>query len=310
MISKCSCRYVIISVIVILTILSACGNEEHPKRVSLTKRGSQSPEGQVLQRPGTLNFGFDLRLNPKEDVRIYNPFLKYLERNTGNRFSIVFSKKYRETIENLGNGITHFAALGPVSCIIAKKKYGAGCLVMGVNEEGKAEYRAVIFTRLDSPIKSITDLKGRRFAFGNRYSTQGHVIPRKMLEDAGISLDDLGGYAYTGSHVETVRAVLSGEYDAGGMQDTLAKRLVSEGKIKIIAVSKSYPSSLICYNKNVDPRIVKSVKIALLAFDPKGKDLGFLVDWDRTEMPNGFTEVHDERLNEIMNLTIRYGLLK
>ena len=181
---------------------------------------------------------------------------------------------------------------------------------MGLNEEGKAEYKAVIFTRLDSPINSISDLKGRRFAFGSKYSTQGHIIPRKMLEDEGIKLEDLAGYVFTGSHVETVRAVLSGEYDAGGMQDTLAKRLASEGKIRIIAISKPYPSSLICYNRNVAPATVKSVKEALLDFDPKGKDASILIDWDRTEMPNGFTVVHEDRLQEIMDLTTRYGLLR
>ncbi|MFN3479685.1 MAG: phosphate/phosphite/phosphonate ABC transporter substrate-binding protein, partial [Thermodesulfovibrionales bacterium] len=275
----------------VILAMFGCGDSEIPKKVNLNKRNHNNAQGNYIRQldVGSLRFGFDLRLGPKEDVRIYLPFLRYLEHNTGNRFSLRFTEKYEDTVENLGKGITHFAALGPVNCILANKRYGTGCLVMGLNSDGKPEYRAVIFTSINSPIESLKDLKGKTFAFGDRYSTQGHIIPRKMLEDKGISLEDLKGYVFTGSHANTARAVLNGEYDAGGIQDTLAMRLVSEGKIKILATSKPYPSSLICYNKNVDPVILKAVKAALLSFDPKGKHAGILVDWDKTEMPNGFT---------------------
>lgn len=266
----------------------------------------------MQERPseaGSLKFGFDLRLGPKEDVKIYLPFLRYLEQNAGNKFSLRFTEKYEDTVENLGKGITDFAALGPVNCVLATEKYGAGCLVMGLNQEGKPEYRAVIFTRMDSPIENLKDLKGRTFAFGDKYSTQGHLIPRKMLEDSGVTVENLKSYAFTGSHVNTAKAVLNGEYDAGGMQDTLAKKLVAEGKIKILALSKPYPSSLICFNKNVDPTILKAVKTTLLSFDPKGKQAGILVDWDRTEMPKGFTEYNESSLKEVKELVRKYGIL-
>ena len=304
----------LLSFILLLLLLYGCGDREVSKKVSLERRikTAERDNGADNLQPdaGALKFGFDLRLGPKEDVRIYLPFLKYLEQNSGNRFSIRFTEKYEDTVENLGNGITHFAALGPVNCVLAKEKYGAGCLVMGLNSEGKAEYRAVIFTRADSPVKSLKDLKGKTFAFGDRRSTQGHIIPRKMLEDAGITPANLKGYSFTGSHTNTVRAVLNGEYDAGGIQDNLAKRLVKEGNIKVIAVSKPYPSSLICYSKYVDSLIIKAVKSTLLSFDPKNKHKKQLVDWDKTEMPNGFTEFDSATLEEIKTLTYKYGLLK
>jgi len=307
-------RKTLFIVVITLAFLSlpihSCKDREVSKKVSLSKRSPVTENHIKFSDVGSLKFGFDLRLGPREDVKIYLPFMYYLEQNTGNRFSLRFTEKYEDTVENLGKGITHFAALGPVNCILANKKYGTGCLVMGLNSDGKPEYRAVIFTRANSPIKNIKDLKGKTFAFGDKYSTQGHIIPRKILEDAGIALGDLKGHVFTGSHANTARAVLNGEYDAGGIQDTLAKRLLSEGKIKILATSKPYPSSLICYNKNVDPVILKAVKAALLSFDPKGKHAGILVDWDKTEMPNGFITYNESSMREIKDLTIKYGLLK
>jgi phosphonate transport system substrate-binding protein len=305
-------RYFLIFLCFFSVISSGCTQKEKAKKVSLNRR---APEASVKiddSQKDTLWFGFDLRLDPKDDVRIYTPFLKYLENTTGKRFSIKFTEKYEDTIENLGNGVIHFAAIGSLSYVVGREKYGYGIkyLVSGVNKDGDAKYHAVIFTRPESNLHDINDLKGKSFAFGARMSTQGHLIPRKMLEDAGITLKDLSRYLYTDSHINTVRAVLNGEYDAGGIQDTLAKQLAAEGKIKILKVSRPYPSSLIAYNGAVDSETVKAVKSALFAFEPVGRHKDMIVDWDKTEMPLGFTTVNEYEFYNVAILARKYGLLK
>lgn len=290
-------------------ILPGCSQQETPKKVSLSKRtDGVSKEAEDTQKD-ILYFGFDLRLGPKEDVRIYTPFLRYLEKATNRQFRIKFTEKYEDTVENLGKGVTHFAAVGTLSYVIGRERYGIKYLVSGVNKEGDPKYHAMIITRPESPIYDLKDLKGRSFAFGSRMSTQGHLIPRKMLEDAGITLNDLSYYLYRGSHVNAVRAVLRGECDAGGIQDTLAKRLAAEGKIRIIKVSKPYPSSLIAYNSDVDSATVEAVRAALLAFDPTGKHKDMLYEWDKTEMPLGFTVIDETWIEDVAVLAKRYGLL-
>ena len=291
-------------------LVGGCEQKEIPKKVNLDRRAPLPAPYNPQHEIKSLKFGFDLRLGPKEDVRIYQPFLLYLEQNVEKKFSLRFSEKYEDTAENLGKGITHFAAIGPVNSILAKRSYGIGCLVMGLNSEGKPEYRAALITRIDSQLRDIDDLRGKSFAFGDRFSTQGHVIPRQMLEESRITLKDLKNYVFSGSHANTARLVLNGEYDAGGIQDTLAQRLSAERKVKILAISKPYPCSLICYTKDVDPAIVRRVKAVLLSFDPMGKHAAILKDWDRTEMPHGFTEYQKGSLAEIKELCDRYGLLK
>ena len=295
-----------------LLLFSGCAKEETPKKVSLANKDKGVETSEKIDNTGkdALWFGFDLRLSPKEDVRIYTPFLRYLEKATGRHFHIKFTEKYEDTVDNLGKGVTHFAAIGSLSYVVGESKYGIKYLVSGVNKDGDPRYQAVIFTRPQDNIQELKDLKGKRFAFGSMMSTQGHLIPRKMLEDAGITLKDLSRYVYTGSHFNAVKAVLNGECDAGGIQDTLAKRLAGEGKIKIIGVSKPYPSSLIAYNKSVDSRTVEAVKTAFLAFEPTGKHKGMLIDWDKTEMPLGFTVLNEFELNNVAAIARKYGLFK
>ncbi len=294
----------------LLFVSSACVKEETPKKVSLSKKTVDTVEEIEYPPQDTIWFGFDLRIGPKEDVRSYIPLLKYLESSTGRRFRIKFSEKYEDTVDDLGKGVTHFAAVGTLSYIIGEAKYRIKYLVNGVNQEGDTTYHSIIFTAPKSSISNLKDLKGKCFAFGSKMSTQGHLIPRKMLEEEGITLNELGKHIYTSSHLETVKSVLNGECDAGGIQDVLAKNLLSEGKIKILKISEPYPGSLIAYNNSVDSKTVEAVRAALLAFEPTGKHKDMLVDWDKTEMPMGFTKVNELELEKVKALARGYGLLK
>ncbi len=297
--------------IYLLVLLSGCTEQEASKKVSLkpSEQKSFTVTNEQDQIPKKYYFGFDLRLAAKDDVKIYLPFLKYLSDHTGLVFLLKLSMHYESNLEKFGNGQIDFAALGPVSAIIAMDKYRAKCLVIGLNGDSKPEYKAVIFTSLNSTINSLSDIKGKSFAFGDRLSTQGHIIPRKMLEDAGITLKDFSRYTYTGSHANTAKAVINGNYDAGALQDNMAYRLEKESRIKILSVSKPYPSSLICSRGDIPGHIIGQIKKALLEFSPQGKHKDLLYDWHKTEMPMGFAPLQQEQLNEVRGLIKRYGIM-
>ncbi len=295
--------------ILMVFLLISCSEQGNIKVVSL-KPAQNSIEYKSKRQPSPqiYYFGFDLRLSAKDDVKIYLPFLKYLTDNTNIPFSLKLSERYESNLENLGRGDIHFAALGPVSAVIAMDKYNARCLVMGLNHESRPEYRAVIFTTPESIINRVSDLRGKTFAFGDRFSTQGHLIPRKMLEDEGITLKDFKRHTYTGSQANTAKAVLNGNFDAGALQDNMAYRLQREGRIKIIAVSKPYPSSLICSHVAIPEDKINKVLKALLSFDPSNRHKDILFDWHKTEMPMGFVEFTDSYLNEVRRLLKRYKI--
>ncbi len=303
-------KKLIITISFAVLIAAGCTETETPKKVSLYKRSGDTAEQSKLPKQNTLWFGFDLRLGPKEEVTIYTPFLKYLEQKTGRRFRIKFTEKYEDTVDNLGTGITDFAAIGSLSFVIGQKMYGINHLVSGVNHEGDTTYRTMIIAKPDSGIESIQDIRGKCFAFGSEMSTQGHLIPRKMLEDNAITLENLSKHIYTGSHLNAAMSVINGECDAAGIQDVLAKRLESEEKVRILKRSGLFPSSLIAYNSAVDKETVNEIKAALLAFDPAGEHKKMLVDWDKTEMPLGFTEINELEFNKVKILAEKYGLIK
>jgi phosphonate transport system substrate-binding protein len=107
-------RYFQLFCALLFLIVPGCNQKENPKKVSLYARSTDMPAKTEKIQKEPVYFGFDLRLGPKEDVKIYTPFLKYLDDATGKQFRLKFTEKYEDTVENLGSGATQFAAIGPL----------------------------------------------------------------------------------------------------------------------------------------------------------------------------------------------------
>lgn len=292
-------------------LLAGCGSGDH-REIDFSERISDAELREMAPGPDpeVLRFGFDLRASPQEDARQYLPFLAFLERVTGYRFELRFTPGNGDIVHDLGTGRVQFAALGAGSYLEARARYGVVPLVRGLNAQGRPEYQSVIITLPDSPIHRITDLRGKSFAFGSRTSTQGHLIPKIIFRQHGLTLKDLAGCEFTGSHQNCANAVTAGHCDAGGLQDVMGRQLAEAGLVRIIHESEYYPSSGIVANRDVPTDIRERVKRALLDFQPTGSDASGLHHWDRTEMPNGFIEAHDGDYAELRERSREFGLIQ
>lgn len=284
-------RKILAFFLLIISLTAAgCGLAGKKGNIDLTSPGNEvivENKGQVESK--VYYFGFDRRLEVKEDVKMYVPLMRYLEKETGYKFRLHITPKNASLVDEIGAGRVHFAAIGTVSYLQAYTKYQVQPLVRGTGENGPF-YQAVIITKPDSGINSLGDLQGRRFAFGSPNSTQGHLIPRIMLAERGISLSSLKSFGYFASHTETANAVISGQFDAGSVQDSLGRALAEKGLVKIITFSGLYPRSGISVASNVPVEVAEAVKKALLKFEPKGKDSEGLYNWQISEMPGGFVD--------------------
>lgn len=255
-------------------------------------------------------FGFDERAGLEEDVARYLPFLDYLEKETHLHFALNFIPNNSSIENELKLEPSDFTITGFLGLLEAETVNNEKVLVRGINSTGSATYKSIFVTRKDSNISSIKDIKGTKLAFGSIYSTQGHLIPRIVFEQNNISLKDLQSYIYTGSHKACAQAVISGQADVCAMQDKLARELASKNLVKIIYISKDYPSSLIAVNSNVPSYIAKKVKKALLSFDPQGKDKKGLHNWNLTEMPLGFVDAKSSDYDSLRQIAKKINILK
>lgn len=192
----------------------------------------------------------------------FNALVATLNEKLSTDYIIMVGKDYPESIADLGTGKTQIAYQTPTTYIEGKHKYGIRLLGYFA-KNGSPTYKSAIVVSKNSGIRSVADLKGKRFAFGSEKSTGSTLVPMSMLAEAGIALKDLAHYAYLGGHDVVANAVLKGEYDAGGMMESVVDEFSDKG-IVALKISEPIPQFPICITRDMDPELEQKLKNALL----------------------------------------------
>jgi len=161
--------------------------------------------------------------------RHFGPLTRYLAKALGREVELVISPDYHSHIMRMGRGELDLAYMGPAPYVKLVEEFGPFPLIARLSILGEPEFNGVIFTREGSQIRSLGDLRGKRFAFGDPSSTMSHLVPLYMLEEAGVGLDDLAGHDHYGSHQDVALAVLRGKADAGAVKQEVFARYRRRG---------------------------------------------------------------------------------
>ena len=111
-------------------------------------------------------------------IRRFTPLTAYLSQQLGIPVKLQISKNYESHIENLGNNIFDFAYMGPASYVELTNKYGKHRLLARLEVKGKPYFNGYIITSKNSKLTKLSDLKGKKFAFGSPHSTMSYLVPR------------------------------------------------------------------------------------------------------------------------------------
>ena len=248
-----------------------------------------------------VRFGVIPRYNPVVMYKRYQPIMDYLTQNTPYRFELKISRDYPEAVRYLRDGVTQISSLGDVTFIEASTLYGAIPILKPLNENGVPCYRSAIIVQNDSPLKSLYDLQDKTVAFGSSHSTSGNLIPRYLLWNNGIRLQDLALFTNLKHHDAVAKAILKGQYDAGAVKDVIAKKYMSYG-LRVLAYSDPLPSVPLVVRKEAPPEFIRAVKKALLKLDrnnPEHKRI--MSTWD-DEFKNGFAEANSNDYRKIFSM--------
>jgi phosphonate transport system substrate-binding protein len=133
--------------------------------------------------------------------------------------------------KSLANGETDLALMGPWGYVLANNEAGAQ-VVSTILYDGKPEYYAIMITHPDSGIKSPADLKGRSFAFGDKGSTSGYLIPLHYFMTQGIDPEKHFSKVLYTKHQAIETQVTQGALDAGADYNRNRNAMIEQGLIK------------------------------------------------------------------------------
>lgn len=246
-----------------------------------------------------LRFGIVPLESPAVMFDKFAPLAQYLSEQLERKVEIKVASKFAEAINDISQGGTEICYMTPSTYIQAHDRANVRVLVKAIRD-GKTSHHSVIITREDSTIDKVEDLRGKKLAFGDINSTSSSIVPHYLLYKAGVSLESLKEYHYFGTHDEVVEAVLSGEFDAGGVMEKAAIKYKGRG-LKIIKYSEEIPEFNICVSENLPDELVRRIREAMLNLtDHEGKNAAALRAIDKYY--NGFTEATDEDYNGIRKI--------
>lgn len=174
----------------------------------------------------------------------FQPVFNAITRTSGLHFTLRVGQSYNAVVEAMCNGGADVAFFGPVAYVQARKRGCAELLAVSV-ENGRSTYYAGIFARAKGPVRRLSDLKGRRLALGDLNSASSFVAPVAMLLDARVDpVRDLSAVRLTGSHANSLAALMQGQADAAALSFDSFEKAVNQGVVsgrQVAVVARSAP---------------------------------------------------------------------
>lgn len=222
------------------------------------------------EKGSSLRFGVVPLQEPSVMFRKFSPLSEYLTKKLGRKVDLKVAIDMEGAVNDIGGNVTQLCAMGPANYIEANERFGVRVIAKALRK-GKPFHRAVVVVRAGSGVQSVRDLKGRSFAFVSPKSATGHIAPLATLRDAGITIDDLTYYEFLGNHDKVAKAVLDGDFEAGGLMEETAESYREEG-LRILQFSPEIPEFNVCAHPSVDGKTMRAIRDALTSLDASKAD--------------------------------------
>lgn len=222
---------------------------------------------------------------------------RMLEVATGYKIRTEVPTSYVSTIEALCAGRVDIAFLAPFAYVLANQKCGADVRLVSIRAN-LPFYKSQIVYKADLNVKSLNDLRGKRFAFVTPASASGYLFPAALLKKSGIDPDRFFSQVlFAGGHDRVILAVYTGSVDAGA---TFGDEVFSDArttvirqypdvkdKVKVLMYTDPIPNDTVSFRRDLPDEIKDRTTKALfrIAETAPGKEA-----FDRLYQIQGFAD--------------------
>ncbi len=227
--------------------------------------------------PKEINFGVIPTAGSTTMKETFGGLTRYLEEKLGIKVNLQLAGDYAGVITAMQHKHIHIAYLGPKSYVEAAKRAGAEVVAVEVDaESGLPGYYGMIITKKDSGLKSLEDIKGKKWAFTSSQSTSGTLVPTVMFMKKGIKPTKyFSKVLYSGGHEASILSVKAGKVDAASTNNLDFNRGLgrtwNKDDFNIIWKSDLIPGSPMSVRSDLPESLKMAVKGAFISYnDPVG----------------------------------------
>lgn len=262
-------RIVLLMACLSFLVVGGCSEKKAPPKV-------RPPEDK------SITVGLIPEQNIFRQMERYEPLADYISKKIGVKIKLKVLPRYGNIISNFVSEGMDGAFFGSFTYSLAHAKLGVEVLARPENGEGISSYHGLIIVRKDSLIKTAEEMRAKRFAFVDKATTAGYLLPLAYFKEHGI-----GNYRtylketyFTGTHEDAIYDVLNKKADIGAAKNTVFDRLAkSDERIlkELIVLEKSpdVPENGLAVRKDLDNSLKIKLKKTLLNMhnDPEGKTI-------------------------------------
>ena len=225
--------------------------------------------------PEKISFGVIPVAGSTSMTKMFSGLTSHLQASLGIKVKLQMAGDYTGVISAMQHKHIEFAYLGPKSYVEAAKRAGAEAIAAEVsNNMDTPGYYGLIISKKGSGLKTIDDLKNKRWAFTSSNSTSGTLLPMIYFLKMGIKPKEyFSKVLYSGGHEASILSLKAGRIDAVATNTLDFAR--GEGlhwkqeDFNIIRRSQMIPSSLIAVRSDIPATLKQAIKEALLSYKDK-----------------------------------------
>ncbi|MBI5891568.1 MAG: phosphate/phosphite/phosphonate ABC transporter substrate-binding protein [Nitrosomonadales bacterium] len=210
----------------------------------------------------------------------------YLEARLHRPVTFVQRGSYRETVDMLREGKLDFAWVCGYPYVRNRDVFRLLAVPLYKGEPLYQSY--IIVPAGDKQTRSISDLRGKVFAFSDPDSNSGHLYPEYLLAKRDETAAGFFSKTfYTWSHRKVVEAVASGLAQGGAVDGYVWDTLVFShpeltNKTRVIAESPQFGHPPFVASRSVSPQLFDDMQKALvnMVHDPEGSPMLAILNLD------------------------------
>ena len=248
-------------------------------------------------------FNIGLVTSNQSDINRYQSFIDFCNANSRFRWYLTPLKNNGDFINKIQEGRLQGGFAGSFVMMELIKSDEITPIFRPV-KNGVTHYSGAIIVRKDRGISKLEDLRGKRFAFTDPFTSSGYLTAIEELKKIDVDPDNFfGAMAFLGSFENVAKAVSNGEFDAGALKKSVWDKYAfqnasSSAEVYVLKVTGKFPESTFFLSKNAySPEVLDDINKILnkIRNTDEGSELKKKFDFD------SFDEANSEEYVELTN---------
>jgi phosphonate transport system substrate-binding protein len=270
-VGRVSCWLPALAAIAACLILSGCARNTQAASEPVVRLNALQPLPAVPPASiAPLRVAVAAVISPKGNAESYGPLLDYLAKRLYRPVEMVQRRTYSDVNELLRSGDVDVAFVCTSAYLAGQRDFGMQ-LLLAPRVNGQMVYYSYLVVPAASAARSISDLRGKVFAFTDPMSLTGRVYPNYLVRQLGTDPEHFFERTFfTYSHDDAIRSVVDGLADGTAVDSlvydsAVARDLSLAAKVKVIHRSPAFGIPPVVIAPDTRPQIRAEIYSALIS---------------------------------------------